>query len=282
MLAGVQRTRPWTRHRIMPPISATVITYNEERNIERCLRSVAPFSEEILVVDSESTDRTVEIARALGARVIVNPWPGYGKQKQFALEAASHPWVFSIDADEAAAPELCREIQALDFSLDGYEVPRRVWYMNRWIRHGVWYPGYVLRLFRRDKARFSDDTVHESVFVDGTVGRLRSDLLHYSYRDAAHHMEKIEEFAALSAGQMFARGKRAGAAHAAILPYLEFLKAYVAKRGFLDGRAGLAVARMHALYVRRKYAKLRELARQDGEAAAGSAGRSGGETEARR
>lgn len=249
----------------MPPITTTVVTYNEERNIERCLRSVAPFSDEILVVDSLSTDRTAEIARGFGARVIENPWPGYGRQKQFALENASNPWVFSVDADEAASPELCTEIRALDFSRDGYEVPRRVWYMGRWILHGVWYPGYVLRLFERGKARFSEDIVHESARVSGTVGRLRSDLLHYSYRDLDHHRKKIEEFTTLSARQMLARGRRAGAGHVAVLPVLEFLRAYILKRGFLDGRPGLVAAGMHAVYVREKYAKLRRLRRRPGD-----------------
>lgn len=245
----------------MPSISTIVITFNEERNIERCLRSVASFSDEILVVDSDSADRTVEIARALGARVITNPWPGYGRQKQFAAERASNLWVFSIDADEEAPPELGREIRGLDFTRDAYEVPRRVRYMDRWIRHGIWYPGYVVRLFRRDRARFQDEIVHESVEVDGSVGRLRNDLLHYSYRDVAHHREKIEEFSSLAAERMFSRGKRARLGSRAIVPCLEFFKAYVARRGFLDGRAGFTIARLHAVYVRRKYEKLRELRR---------------------
>jgi glycosyltransferase involved in cell wall biosynthesis len=269
----------------MPSISTTVITFNEERNIERCLRSVAPFSDEIVVVDSESTDRTTDIARECGARVITNPWPGYGKQKQFALERASNPWVFSIDADEEVSPALCREIQTLDFSYDGYELPRRVRYMNRWIRHGVWYPGYVLRLFRRDKARFPDDVVHENVRVTGSIGRLRSDLLHYSYRDTDHHMEKIDQFSTLAAGRMFAQGKRAHFVHLAVIPFLEFLKAYVARLGFLDGRAGFVIARLHAVYVRRKYEKLSHLWLESGgnlRKDPGIRGRTGGDTEIRR
>lgn len=256
----------------MPRISTTVITFNEERNIERCLRSVAPVSDEILVVDSQSTDRTVEIAREFGARVITNPWPGYGRQKQFALENASHPWVFSIDADEAASPELCEEIRTLDFSRDGYEVPRKVWYMDRWIRHGVWYPGYVLRLFNRANASFSDDIIHESARVTGTVGRLRSDLLHYSYRNVAHHAKKIDEFTTLAARQMFERGRRAGVGHVVVLPLIEFLRAYVVKRGFLDGRAGFVIARMHALYVLQKYTRLRDLQLGSGGAPAAGEG----------
>lgn len=242
----------------MQQISTIVITYNEEDNIERCLRSVAPFSSEIIVVDSNSTDRTVDIARRCGARVISNDWPGYGKQKQIALENSTHPWVFSIDADEEVSPELCAEIQALDGAHDGYEVPRRAWYFNRWIKHGVWYPGFVLRLFRRDRGSFTDDIIHESVRVSGTIGRLRSDLYHYTYRDIRQHVDKVNEFTTLAAKQMFEQQRRAGIFHIVVFPFLEFFKVYVLKRGFLDGLAGLMIAVFHSFYVFLKYAKLRD------------------------
>ncbi len=243
----------------MPKISTVVITFNEEGNIGRCLRSVASFSDEIIVVDSNSTDRTVEIARDHGAQVFTNTWPGYGKQKQWALNKVAHPWVFSIDADEEVSPELATEIASLDFSKDGYEMPRAVWYLNRWIKHGVWYPGYILRLFRRDKGLFSEDPVHELVRVSGTVRRLRGDLLHYTYRDINHHLEKIEEFTTIAARQMFEEHRRAGVAHVVAYPFLEFLKVYISKRGFLDGLAGFVIAVFHSFYVFLKYAKLREL-----------------------
>lgn len=243
----------------MPKISTIAITYNEEGNIERCLRSVAPFSDEILVVDSGSTDRTVEIARDCGARVISNDWPGYGKQKQFALDSAIHPWVFSIDADEEVSPDLSAEIQSLDYAHNGYEIPRSVWYLNRWIKHGVWYPGYVLRLFRRDRANFTEDIIHESARVAGSIGRLRSDLLHYTYRDVWHHIEKMNDFTSLAAKQMFAQKRRIGMHQLTIFPFLEFLKVYLSKRGFLDGAAGFAIAVFHAFYVFLKYAKLYEM-----------------------
>lgn len=248
----------------MAGISTIVITYNEEDNIERCLSSVAPFSEEIVVVDSNSTDRTVEIARGLGARVIVNEWPGYGKQKQLALESASHPWVFSIDADEEVSSELCAEISALDFAHDGYEMPRRVWYQNRWIKHGVWYPGYILRLFRKSRGSFTNDIIHESVRVSGSIGRLRGDLLHYSYRNIRHHLDKVNEFATLAAKQMFEQNRHAGIHNITVFPFFEFLKMYVIKRGFLDGLAGFMIAVFHSFYVFLKYAKLREMALRSG------------------
>lgn len=243
----------------MPRISTIVITYNEEDNIERCLRSVAPFSDETVVVDSFSTDRTVEIARRCGARVISSEWPGYGKQKRIALKHATHEWVFSIDADEEVSPELCAEIKTIDFTHDGYEMPRSVWYLNRWIKHGVWYPGYVLRLFRKDKGQFTDDAVHEFVRVSGSVARLQSDLLHHTYHDIHHHLDKMNEFTTLAARQMLERRQRAGIPQIVFFPFLEFFKCYVTKRGFLDGFPGLAVSVLHGFYVFLKYSKLYEM-----------------------
>ncbi len=243
----------------MAKVSTTIITYNEEHNIERCLKSVVPFSDEIVVVESHSTDRTRAIASAMGARVIANDWPGYGRQRQFALDHATHEWVFAIDADEEVSPELCAEIRALDYSHDGYEVPRPVWYLNRWIKHGVWYPGHVLRLFRKDKARVTSDVIHESVLVSGKIARLRSDLLHYSYRDIEHHLDKMNEFTTLSARAMRDRSQSASVARVVFYPFLEFLKTYVAKRGFLDGLAGFEISVLHAFYVFLKYAKHREM-----------------------
>lgn len=240
-------------------ISTVVIAFNEEANIARCLESVAPISDEIIVVDSGSSDRTVAIARELGARVVHNDWPGYGAQKRFAAGQASHQWILSLDADEELSPTLRAEIAGLDFTRSGYEVPRAVHYLGRWIRHGIWYPGYVLRLFRRDRGGFTDDPVHESIVVEGRVGRLRGDILHYSYRDVHHHFEKMNEFTTLSARQMFEERRRAGVVQLTVQPVLEFVRAYVAKRGFRDGYPGLVIALFHAYYVFLKYAKLREL-----------------------
>jgi hypothetical protein len=175
------------------------------------------------------------------------------------LENATHPWIFSIDADEEVSPELSSEIQSLDFSQDGYEMPRTVWYLNRWIKHGVWYPGYILRLFRRDRGSFTGDAVHEYVRVSGNVGRLRGDLLHYTYRNIHHHLEKMNEFTTIAAREMFDENRRAGVGQIAVYPFLEFLKVYFSKRGFLDGLAGFVIAVFHSFYVFLKYAKLLEL-----------------------
>src|SRR5262245_60736616 len=206
----------------MVEISTVVITKNEERNLPRCLASVRSCSQEVVVVDSGSTDGTLDAAKRAGARVIPQEWLGYGKQKQFALEQARSPWVFSIDADEEVSPELQAEIGRLDFSADGYSVGRRVWYLGRWIRYGTWNPDRVLRLFRRDRARFTPERVHETVELAGRAARLRWPLYHYSYRDIAHHLAKINEMTSLSAAQMAERGRHAGVIKLAFSPGWEF------------------------------------------------------------
>lgn len=249
-----------------PRISTIVITYNEQDNIERCLKSVAPFSSEVIVVDSNSTDRTVELATPLATRVVTQDWLGYGPQKQFAVEQATGDWVFSIDADEEVSPELSREILSLDFAASGYHVARRVWYLGRWITHSGWHPGYVMRLFRRDRGRFSEDRVHEYVRVEGETHRLKGDLLHYSYRDVAHHIEKINQFTTLSAEKMHHKGRRAWPWQLSITPVLSFFRVYVLRAGFLDGRAGVLIALLHSYYVFLKYAKLWELRSGNGRA----------------
>lgn len=253
----------------MNRISTVIITFNEESNIERCLESVAPFSDEIIVVDSHSTDRTVELARAYTSRIFAHDWLGYGKQKQLALSKASGDWVLAIDADEEVSPALREELGQLDFRHDGYFVLRKVWYLNRWITHGGWYPGLVLRLFKREGAFYTDKIIHESVVVRGSTGILTSPLHHYSYRDISHHLEKINQFTTLSARQMHHSGKRAKLLKLLLSPPLEFLKVYLLKRGFLDGSAGLTIAILHSYYVFLKQAKLREM----GENASGEAGR---------
>jgi len=242
----------------MAQISTIIITLNEEANIRRCLESVAPFSAEIIVVDSGSTDRTVEIAREFPARVVHQDWLGYGRQKQFALGLTSFEYVFSIDADEEVSPALQREIAALDWQQDGYYTPRRVFYLNRWLQH-CWYPGYVLRLFRKGKARFTDEILHESVIAPAKTGRLREALLHYSYRDVAHHLSKMNDFTTLAARQMHAAGRRPYPHQILLQPGLEFLKMYVFQRGFLDGYPGLVISGLTATYVLQKYVKLYEL-----------------------
>lgn len=239
-----------------PPISVVVIAQDEERNIGRCLSSVADLADEMIVVDSGSSDRTVALARDMGATVVHHDWAGYGPQKQFAVSQARNRWILSLDADEVVPVDLTREIAALDYTCDAYEVPRAVWYLGRWIRHGVWYPGYVVRLFRSDRAAFTADLVHEQVEVNGKTCRLRHDLLHYSYRDVSHHLEKMDEFAELAAKRMKEKGRRGGLFQLVVRPPFEFFRCYVLRGGFLDGRPGLVIAALHAQSNFLKYARL--------------------------
>jgi glycosyltransferase involved in cell wall biosynthesis len=247
-----------------PPLSALVITYNEAGNIERCLSSLG-FASEIVVLDAESTDGTAELARRFTSAVHVEPWRGYAAQKQRALELCRGEWVLWIDADEAASPELARAILAVvagggggPSAPAGYSLRRRVFYLGRWVRHGGWERDEVLRLFRRDAGRFSDDRVHEQVLLEGRAGRLPGILEHYSYRDLAHHWSKILELSRLWAEQARARGRRGHAADLLFRPPARFLKFYVWRLGFLDGWRGLVIAGMAAAYVFLKYARLME------------------------
>ena len=234
-------------------ISATIITFNEAENIRAACESVA-WADEVLVVDSESTDATREIAAECGARVVRRPWPGFAAQKQFAAEEAANDWVFSLDADERVSPELRASIEDLlytpdDRLADGYRVARRAFYMNRWIRGGGWYPDHQLRLYRRTRGRWEGAHVHESVKLSagGRVATLAGDLLHYTARDASHHHRMIgERYAPLSALQMFERGRRTSPLRIAAAGPLAFARSYVLKAGWRDGIAGLCIARFAA------------------------------------
>jgi len=247
-------------------ISATIITFNEAENIREACASVA-WADEIVVVDSESTDATRDIAAECGARVIVNRWPGFGLQKQFAVDSASHDWIFSLDADERASPELQASIEALrkkneSLLADGYRVARRAFYLGRWIRGGGWYPDYQLRLFKRAKGSWGRRLIHESVRMDpaARIETLKGDLLHYSMRDAEHHRQMIEErYAPLGAQQMFADGKRTSQVVMALAGPLTYLRSLVLKSGWRDGRAGLTIAKLAAHHASLKHAILYEL-----------------------
>lgn len=247
-----------------PHISACVITLNEADRLPLCLDSVA-WCDELVVVDSGSADGTPAIAERHGARVIVRDWPGYAAQKQFAVEQARNDWVLCIDADERVSPELAIEIQSLADSPEmarAYEMPRRTWYLGDWVRHGTWYPDWSLRLFDRRVGAWRahpDHDVHERVVVRGPVARLRGDLLHYPYRDRAEHLATIERYTSLIAEGLHQRGKRATAWHRVGHPAWEFFRALILKRGLLDGRRGIELARLHAHYVHQKYSKLAAL-----------------------
>lgn len=241
-------------------ISVTIITLNEEDRLAGALASVT-WADEIVVVDAESTDRTVEVARHYTDRVLINPWPGYAAQKNFADRQASHEWILSLDADECVSPELRQSIERLKQEgpqQDGYRIPRRAWYLGRWINHSGWYPDYQLRLYRRDCARWQGDYVHESVRVEGRVGTLTGDLWHFTRRSLAEHHEVLGRYTTLAAEGDFAHGKTVGFLDLLLKPPLTFLRSYLLKQGFRDGIPGLVIASFAAYYVFLKQAKLWE------------------------
>lgn len=229
-------------------ISATIITFNEEANIREACASLA-WADEIVVVDSKSTDQTAQLASQSGARVISREWPGFAAQKQFASEAASHEWIFSLDADERVSTRLTESIDALRTRpaaqlADGYLISRRSFYQGRWIGGGGWYPDRQLRLFKKSSGSWEGEHIHESVKItSGRVEKLPGDILHYSVRDAAHHHRMIgERYAPLAARQMFEAGRRTSTLKIATAAPLAFLRSYVLRAGFRDGLAGLSIA----------------------------------------
>ena len=245
----------------MPGVTATLITLNESANIAAALESVR-WADEIIVVDAESTDDTVAIARRYTNRVIVRAWPGFVDQKNFAASQAAHDWIFSLDADERVTPALADEITALvaaEPGRAGYQVARASRYLGRWIRSTDWYPDYQLRLYDRRRAAWAGRYVHESVQVDGAPGRLRGALQHYPYRDVSHHLRTIDRYSALAARQMFEDGRRTGPLRIVLHGDAAFLRNYVLRLGVRDGTAGLIVSVLNAYYVMLKFVKLWEL-----------------------
>jgi glycosyltransferase involved in cell wall biosynthesis len=248
-------------------ISACLIVFNEEKNLERCLRSIAPIMDDIVVIDSGSTDRTLEIARSFQARIVEQPWLGYVGQKNLALDHATHPWVLSIDADEELSPELAAAITRLrhDPAADapgapnGYTVSRLVFYRGKWIRHGDWYPDRLVRLFRRAEARFTGGRVHEKLELAGQHPLLPGELHHFTYTDAADRARRCAKYAALWAESARDAGRRTWPGIAISHAALRFVRGYLLKGGFLDGVAGFDVALGNAREVRLKYRLLRKM-----------------------
>src|SRR5215212_3315435 len=246
-------------------ISATIITLNEQSNIKAACESVA-WADEIVVVDSNSTDATRELAEACGARVINNSWPGFGAQKQFAVDQAQHEWIFSLDADERVSDELRQSIESLRKKpesklADGYAISRRTYYQQRWIRGGGWYPDRQLRLFKKSKGRWKERHIHESVTMNpGTrVETLKGDLLHYTSQDAAHHHRMIgERYAPLAALQMFEEGRRTSILGVASAGPAAFIRSLILKGGLRDGFAGFTIASFAAHHAFLKHLMLWE------------------------
>jgi len=240
-------------------LSACIISFNEADRIEACVRSVS-FCDEIVVVDSHSTDATRELAGALGARVIERDWPGYRSQKQFAVDAASNDWVLCLDADERVSARLREEIEAARergfASCAGWSVPRITDYFGRFLRHGNAYPDRLIRLFDRRRGRWIGHEIHENTQVDGPVGRMHGHLEHFSYRSLADHQSRMQRYASLMAQALYDSGKRCGPGKVLLNPQWRFLRGYVLRLGFLDGWRGLVFALIEANYVRRKYLQL--------------------------
>ncbi len=251
-------------------ITAAIISFNEAENIRAACESVA-WTDEILVVDSESTDATAFIAAECGARVISRAWPGFALQKQFATEQASHEWVLSLDADERISPELQQAIEELrrrsdDRLADGYLIARRSFYMGRWIRGGGWYPDYQLRLFRRAGGSWQGPHIHESVKMKegARIERLAGDILHYPVRSASYHHRMIgERYAPLAARQMFEAGRRTSALRIAAAAPATFVRSFVLKGGWRDGLAGWSIAAFAAHHAFLKHLLLWEMQNQE-------------------
>jgi glycosyltransferase involved in cell wall biosynthesis len=244
----------------MPTLSVILITRNEEANLRACLASLDGLAQQVVIVDSASTDGTVEIAREFDA-TIAQPadWPGFGPQKNRALDLATGDWVLSLDADERLTPQLRSEI-AVKLSQPGahtcFSITRLSWYCGRFMKHSGWNPDYVDRLFLRGSARFSDDLVHERLLTKGPVLKLKNHMLHYSYLDYSQVLQKIDRYSSASAKQAFAKGKKGSITTAILHGLWAFIKTYFIKAGFLDGSHGLALAISNAEVSYYRYLKL--------------------------
>ncbi len=251
----------------MSRVTVITLTLNEAHNIGPCLDSVL-WADEILVIDSGSTDGTIARAREYTAHVHEITWRGYGAARNFALEKATGEWILWLDADERVTPELAEEIQRILRAdvpgIDGYAIARRAYFLGRWIRHSGWYPGRVTRLFRRGKGSFSESRVHEQLRLEGTVVQTRHDLLHLTDPDLAHYMQKFNKYTTLAAQDMAAAGRSSGIADVTVRPAFQFFKMYILRLGMLDGLEGFILAVLSSAYVFTKYAKLWELTRGQG------------------
>lgn len=254
-------------------ISAFVIAFNEEHHIVDCLESLS-FCDEVIVIDSFSTDRTVEICEKMGAKVVLQKWQGYVQQKAFGLSLCTHPWVLNVDADERVSKELQAQIiSVLERELEpssaekklsnGFYINRLVYHFGRWWRRGGWYPEYRLRFFRKEKATWAGMDPHEKVIVEGSTERLSGDLYHLTYKDLDDQLRRLQNFAAIAAKEEFERGRKATIKRLVGNPLARFFKFYILKSGWREGKAGLIVAVLEGYYTFMKYAKLWELWNKD-------------------
>lgn len=247
----------------MKKISAVLITFNEEQKLRAALSSLSEVCDELVVVDSGSTDRTRDICEEFGCRFLVQPWLGFAKQKQFATEQARCEWVLNLDADEQLSRELVTELLAWKASEEeafvAFKIPRLTHFMGQWIRHTTWYPDWSLRLYRKDCGQWTGGRVHEGFHPVGQVGSLSKPLLHFTYSGISEYLVQLEKFSTLAAADLYDAGRRVGGLKIAIQPPATFLKNYVIKRGFLDGLPGFVVSFLAMVSTFFKLVKLWEL-----------------------
>lgn len=247
-------------------ISACIMTYNEEDNIRRCLESVS-WCDEIVVVDSFSTDNTLAICLEYTDKVSQNEWNGYIAQRNLIRTLATHDWILFLDADEEISPQLrdalMKEFESGHGKYVGYEFPRQVYYLGKWIRHGSWYPDIKLRLFRKARGRSGGVEPHDQVIVDGPVKRMAHPIWHYTYRDIADHINTMNRFSTISARALYDKGRRFSWIDFMFRPAWRFFKGYFLRSGWLDGKRGIIIATINAFGVSMKYAKLWSVQRQE-------------------
>lgn len=250
----------------MAALSVIVLTRNEEENIAECLSGVA-WADEVIVIDSGSTDATMAIAKRFTPLVISLPWKGYGAARNNGIQRATGEWVLWLDADERVPPELADEIRrvvrANDPSVAGYSVARRAYFCGKWIRHAGWYPSRVVRLFRKELGRLTESNVHERLLLKGPTGELRNDLLHFTDPSLQHYFEKFNTYSTLAAQDMMTAGRKFRIVDIVVRPLYQFLKMYILRLGVLDGIHGFILSTASSAYVFAKYAKLWELERAD-------------------
>ena len=249
----------------LPKISVTIITHNEEENIENCLKSIK-WADEIVVVDSFSADKTLAICKKHKAKIIKHKWLGYSKQKNLAIDNARNEWVLSLDADERITKELLDEIKK-EFergdTADGYYIARKNFFLGKWIKHCGWYPDYNLRLFKKSRGRFIEREVHERAEVNGAAKYLKHPMEHYTYKTLSDFISRLDRYSMLSAIELHKKGKRAGWNHLTIRPITTFLKMFFLKLGFLEGFYGILLSGLYSFYTFSKYAKLWEMDKKE-------------------
>lgn len=243
-------------------ISVVIITYNEEKRLEGALESIADIASEIIIVDAYSQDNTLKVAKKYAPHVFQRKWTNFSDQKNFANSKASFPWILSLDADERISPELREEILGLKKSepeCAAFSMPRQVFYLGKWIRHSGWYPDRKVRLFRKDKAFWEGEYIHEKLVVDGKIQKLKGVIHHLTYRNIRDHVERINKFSDLGAKKLYAQKKKCRWFHLVFLPCFRFMKSFFLRAGFLDGYAGFVIAVLHGYAVFIRYIKLREI-----------------------